>query len=797
MLLVSSPQRILRLLCCVASCLGLIGLPPSGLLAASTEAPAQQITQLVDSRQRIALKGNLRPLPRQARDLGEAAAATPASRLLLLLKRSPAQQVDLEQFLADVHSPGTPRYHQWLTPAQFGTRFGPADSDLQAIVAWLQSQGLAVDHVNPARTAIEFSGTNAQLESAFATRLHSFDVDGEQHIANITDPQIPLALAPVVAGISPLNDFRLRPLHTAPHGQTSAPGPTSTHRHAIPFSPPALDTGSGHYDLSPADVATIYDLPNSALNTGYTGTNLIGTGVTIGIAGASNVDLTNVTHYRQLFGLPALTPKIVIDGADPGVQGENSVEALLDLEVASAVAPGADLTLYISQSTTFQDGLFLAIQRALDDDAVNVLNVSFGQCEAYEQASGNQQILNYWQQAAAQGISVTVSTGDSGSAGCDLSTAASASEGLQVNALASTPYDIAVGGTDFNQTTANESQYWNSGNAPNGESARGYIPEIAWNNSTSTTGSLSGNVPNTSIGGTTNIEAAGGGVSGCFTATQDSTGHIVACSGGYPKPAWQSSFGSLNGRQLPDVSLFSANGGHDSAWVVCASGLGADAPGDVDCVPDPTGAYRFQEIGGTSASSPAFAGVLSLVIQQLQHANASTNVRLGQANYTLYPLAKQHPTAFHDVSKSNISVVCTPGTLNCGANGFLAGYDSTSAYDPATGLGSVDIAQLVQNWSNITFQPTTTALELSGSTSPITITHGTAVNVTATVTSSSGTPTGTVALVAGTSTPGNAAAAIQGTVASPSVLKLTNGTITEPYPYLPGGSYNLLANYSG
>lgn len=357
MLLIASPERILRLLFSGFS-LGLIGLPAPGLAAAPTAAPTPQITQPVNSQQRIALKGDVRPLPRQAQDLGEAAAATPASRLLLLLKRSPAQQADLEQFLADVHTPGTPSYRQWLTPAHFGARFGPADSDLQAVVAWLQSQGLAVDHINQAKTAIEFSGTAAQIESAFATRLHSFEVNGEQHIANITDPQIPVALSPVIAGISPLNDFRLNPLHTAPRGRTAVPASVGTNAHAITSAPsnsasptpaPALDTGSGHFDLSPADVATVYDLPNSALNTSYTGSNLIGTGVTIGIAGASNVDLTNVAHYRQLFGLPALTPKIVIDGSDPGVQGENAVEALLDLEVASAVAPGRPHPLHLAK----------------------------------------------------------------------------------------------------------------------------------------------------------------------------------------------------------------------------------------------------------------------------------------------------------------------------------------------------------------------------------------------------------------------------------------------------------------
>ena len=242
--------------------------------------------------------------------------------------------------------------------------------------------------------------------------------------------------------------------------------------------------------MTPADVATIYDTPNQTLNKKYAATaNRTGTGVTIGIAGEANVDLSNVANYRSLFGLPAMTPTVVVDGTDPGISNDASVEALLDLEVASAVAPGANLNLYVSQDTTFQQGLIVAIQRALDDNAINILNVSFGNCEAYQGQSTNQEILNFWQQAAAQGISVTVSTGDSGSAGCDDANSESAATvGLQVNGLASTPYNIAVGGTDFNLNSGNIAQYWSPTNSPIGGSALGPIPEIPWNDSTSTTG---------------------------------------------------------------------------------------------------------------------------------------------------------------------------------------------------------------------------------------------------------------------------------------------------------------------
>ncbi|MDQ1452511.1 MAG: hypothetical protein QOK38_2377 [Acidobacteriaceae bacterium] len=800
-------------------CLGLLSASTWSFGAVPGPVPAPQITQAVNNQQRVTLKGNVRPISKRAQDLGAVDAGAPASRVLLLLKRPAEQEAALQQFIAEAHTPGTASYHHWLTPAQLGSQFGPADSDVQAVVAWLQSQGLAVAKVSQTRTTIEFSGTAGQIESAFATKIHSFQLDGVTHISNIVDPQIPAALAPVIAGISPLNDFRPKPMHTAPEARTLVPAPTSANPKAmtsVARNPQSSSIRANYTDntttgllvVTPADFATIYNTPNQTLNKKYAATkNLDGTGVTIGIAGDSNVDLTNVNNYRTLFGLPALSPnsKVIVDGNDPGVVNSEAVEALLDLEVASAVAPAADLKLYIAENTTFQSGLILGIQRALDDNAINILNVSFGGCEAYQGQNGNLQILNLWQQAAAQGISVTVSTGDSGAAGCDDSnTETVAAQGVQVNGFASTPYNIAVGGTDFNQTPNNFQHYWSLTNSSIGGSALGYIPEIPWDDSSTTIGPLSGNVAFQDSQGNTNITGAGGGISGCLTANVDQNGNVSACTGAYPKPSWQGSLGSSQtAREIPDVSLFASNGFDGSIWFLCASGLGGDQPGDQDCTPPASGAITsgtytaYQVVGGTSASSPAFAGVLALVVQQLQ-SGGGTNVRLGQADYTLYPLSKQYAASFHDVTTGNNSVVCASGSAQCSTNLFLTGYDAAAGYDVASGLGSVDATQLVQNWSKVTFTPTTTALTVNGSTAPVSIVHGKSASVGVTVTGSGGTPSGNVSLVASGGTSATAAAAVQGTVASPSILTLANGTATNgSYTFLPGGSYNLTANYGG
>lgn len=802
-------------------CLALLSASTWSFGAAPVPQPAvPQITQAVNNKQRTTLKGNVRPMPRRARDLGAVGANTPASRVLLLLKRPAVQEAALQQFIAEAHTPGSASYHHWLTPAQLGSQFGPAESDVQAVVAWLQSQGFAVAKVSQAKNTIEFSGTAGQIEKAFATKIHSFQIDGVNHISNVTDPQIPAALAPVVAGISPLNDFRPKPMHTAPQARNLISAPTSANPKAMTSVPRNAqsasaapnytrpnytdNTGNGLLIVTPADFATIYNTPNQTLNKNYAAAkNLNGTGVTIGIAGDSNVDdlsspTSNVNNYRKLFGLPALSAnsKVIIDGNDPGTGGDDEVEALLDLEVASAVAPNADLMFYTAQDTTFQSGLILAIQRALDDNAIHILNVSFGGCEAYQGQGGNQQILNFWEQAAAQGISVTVSSGDSGSAGCDNSnTEFVAAQGLQVNGFASTPFNIAVGGTDFNQDQSNIAQYWSTTNSTIGGSALKFIPESPWNDSAETNGHLSANVPYQDQQGNTNIAGAGSGVSGCLTASVDQNGNVSGCTGAYAKPSWQNSFGSSTARELPDVSLFASNGAYGSIWFLCASGLGGDTPTQQDCTTPPAGSIvdgtytAYQVVGGTSASSPAFAGVLALVVQQLQ--SATPNVRLGQADYILYPLSKQHAAAFHDVITGNNSVVCTAGTPDCAANGFLTGYDAAAGYDLATGLGSVDATQLVQNWASVVLKPSTTALTLS----PVAITHGHPVNVNVTVSGTGGTPSGDVALVANTSP---AAAAVQFDVPSPSVLPLTNGTATDNnYIYLPGGSYNVTANYGG
>ena len=583
-----------------------------------------------------------------------------------------------------------------------------------------------MNRVSSGRLAVEFSGTFAQVESAFHTSLHQYFVNGEQHWANAYDPQLPAALAPVAAGVVSLHNF-------SPRSQAIR-GPSGRFNTKTQSLQPNLTTGNstnGYYLwIGPADAATIYNTPTS-LNANESGTLYDGTGITIGIAGDSNINTTQNDNYRATFGLPAKSTQVIVDGNDPGENGD-AIEAYLDTEVSAGIAPGANVVLYAAADTYLNPGLFLAMIRAIDDNSVDILNVSFGGCEQGFGAAGNQFIYNLWQQAAAQGISVTVSSGDSGSAGCDNeNTETNAQYGLAVNGLASTPYNIAVGGTDLDTLYSNFpssfTSYVNVSNSlPNHRSALSYIPEEPWNDSTTENGSILNNTPWNAPPYylASNIIATGGGASTCVTTSG------TTCSSGYAVPTWQSSFAAdKSGRNLPDVSFLAGNGLYGALWALCTDQDYVSATEtQPDCVGTPTTGNNFNVtgVGGTSASAPAFAGMLALAAQK-------AGSRLGQADFVLYNLAKtKYSTVFHDVTRGNNSVPCiegTPGciTVNLVNTYYLSGFNTSTSYDEASGLGSVDVTKMLANWSSTASAATTTSLTLNGGTSPFTITHGNAV----------------------------------------------------------------------
>jgi subtilase family serine protease len=732
---------------------------------ARAQAVAPRIKGQIVDKSRVTLRGHTLPSASLGRVVGIADDAARADRLLLVLRRSPEHETALRIFLDSLQDPRSPNYRQFLTPEQFGNRFGAAASDLNQIIGWLRAHGFQVAGVNKGHTAIEFSGTIGQLQEAFQVPIRRYTADGVEHWANASDPSVPAALAPLIAGIANLNDFKPQSMAML--------GPHGAWNESAQRIKPQLTTSLNNEPylfITPSDAATVYNSPVPLNgNIAPSQTRFDGTGVTIGVVGNVDPDSSAISNYRALFGLSSGHWTIVRDGDPENFdQSADPTEALLDSEVSGGLAPGANVILYTAGDTLFQSGLVLAIDRAIDDNTVGILSVSFGACEENLGSAGNLQILQEWEQAAAQGIAVTVAAGDSGSAGCDnFNTEQAAQYGLAVNGFASTPYNIAVGGTDFDVLDTGFANYVSSSNSPYYRSALKYIPENPWNNSTSANGTLSANTPLLNSKGLTNIVAGSGGPSS--VGAVDGSGNPIP----YSKPQWQQNFLASNQdtvRDLPDVSLFSGSGLHHALWAVCESD---DCSGGAQ--------WTITGVGGTSGSAPAFAGILALVNQAIGASN-----RLGQPNWILYRLAQTAPSVFHQITTGNNSVYCLSGSPQCGPNNFLSGFNAVTAYNFATGLGTVDASNLVNNWGSIALTSTTTALNLDQTT----FVHGTSVNITATVTPSDS--TGDVAIV------NNLASQSTGEPSTGATrVTLQGGTAAGTFDQFPGGKYNVFATYGG
>lgn len=764
--------------------------------AAAAQAPAIRITQNVDDASRVTLKNGVSSMLRSATDHGAVDATTAITNMRLVLSRTDEQTAALDQYLAELQQKSSPNYHKWLTPAQFGERFGAASSDIDAITNWLQVEGFTDISVDSGRTSIAFSGTAATVAQAFRTSIHSFTVNGRQFTSNIADPSIPSALAAVVTGVAHLNSTGLRTFsHPGMLGQLDP----ETHRLA-PVGTGATQAGSLRSDLTtgssgsynlylvPGDAATIYNTPNS-FNANYSsGTSYTGAGVTIGLIGDAIVSTTPITNYRSLFLGSSTVPSII----GTATSTSDADEAYLDLEVSGGLAPGASLRFYTGSDSS----LATQISAALSDNKVDILSVSFGLCELDMTTAENQQYYGYWQQAAAQGIPVTVSTGDSGSAGCDSTQTSSganvtaATGGLAVSGLASTPYNIAVGGTDFQLTESNFTTYASTSGSSSTyyRTALSYIPEKVWNDSTQSNTTVSANTPWPATSTTTltaNIVAGSGGHSSCSTNT--TSANLGTCTSGYTKPSWQRGTGTYDSdgvRDIPDVSLM-AGVDYDAAWLVCTDDTGTLSSGTTvttNCA-STSGSFYFYGFGGTSAAAPSFAGILALV-QQSQGGG-----RLGQAAANIYNIYNNSASAssiFHDVTVGNNSVPCTSGTTNCAQNTagsyFETGYDTAAGYDLASGLGSVNATLLISNWASGMGSATATVTPTPAETS-INVTQ--ALSVSVAVTGASGTPSGSVTISSGSYT--SSAASLDGGIA----------TVIIPANSLTVGADTLTVNYSG
>lgn len=760
--------------------------------AVQTAPVPARITQAIDEESLVTLRGNVPPVARPEFDQGPVDDVTPMSRMLLLLQRSPEQQAALRELMQEQLSKDSPNFHKWLTPQQFGQQFGPADTDIEIVKSWLVAHGFQDIKTANGRTTIEFSGSVRQVREAFHTEIHHFLIHGDTHQANAGDPQIPAALAPVVVGIASLSNFASKSMRHEVGAFTKTTDGT--------IVPQFTGANGAFYALGPADFAKIYNVPSS----------LNGTGSKIAIVGVSDVNVQDVSDFRNLFALPTNPPNVVHNGPDPGVNGGEG-EADLDIEWSGAVAPNAQIDYIVSEGTLTADPVVLSALYVIDNNSDDILSVSFGKCEPNLGTAGNTLFQQLWEQAAAQGITVTVSAGDGGSAGCDdFHTETATTLGLAISGLASTPFNIAVGGTDFDDN-GRQSSFWNTTNATSTfESALGYVPESSWNDSCAATAVA------------TNLTTVCANPNGILAGSGGPSGINGAPFAGYPKPSFQNGLTPVDGaRDVPDISLFASTGVLSKSFYVVCQADSIPVGNPPSCAPATQGGpFSFLGVGGTSASAPGFAGILALIEQSERTRVPGSTGRQGNANFALYelaasasnscnsttqPLSPPASCLFYDITKGNNSVPCDGGSLNCSAStsgtfGVLVdparttnpAWITATRYDYATGLGSVNVANLISKWGGAVgaFKATTANLKLNGGTNTINITHGTSVTAAVTVAANSGTgtPTGDVSLLA----PSSVGANEGGTGGT-----LSGGATNFTTKTLPGGSYTVIAHYAG
>jgi hypothetical protein len=700
-----------RLVRCAALCLALLGLALGRLLV--SQVPSSTTTVRPET---LTVPGSApAQLLQRSKDLGRVSSTQNLGKMVLVLAPSPEQEAAAAKFVSAQSDPSSPTFHHWLTSAQFGAQFGVSEESASTVTRWLKASGLTVHDVAQSRRFVIFSGNVAQVENAFSTQMHAYSLNDKSFISNAGDIQIPADLRSIVKGVVRL--------HSDPKEPALVLGKK------VPFQKTSgqFTFGDGSHYLAPADVAKIYNI-KPLYDAGFDGT-----GQSIAIVGRSNIDVQNVRDFRSVLGLPANDPQIIVNGDDPGQSGD-ATEAMLDITWSGAVAPMAQIKFVVSQSN-FSDGVDVSAAYIVDRDLAPVMSMSYGACESNMGPTATDFYNALWQQAAAEGITAFVSSGDNGGAGCDAPGGGVYSSGVfAVNGIASTPYNIAVGGTQFDDT-ANPGTYWSSNTNPvTGESVLGYIPERVWNESSNDPNNIS-------------LYASGGGASNL-----------------YPKPEWQVGNGVPNdgARDLPDISFTAAL--HDG-YLFCF--YSSCSNGDY-----------FYTAGGTSVSSPVAAGIMALVNQKIGQPQ-------GLANYVFYRLASV-PGIYNDTVNGDNKVPGPDGQ-------FTVGYDATAGYDLATGLGSFDANALASHWqAAVSSTASNTTLTLANGQSS-TVVHGSSINLNASVACAGGssckTPVGSVALSASSSTgPGLGAGA---------TTLDSSGTAAIHAASVPGGSYALSARYSG
>jgi len=710
-------------------------------LAAFNTTELPRITHTIDNRVVATVPGSRATILQQAQFIGKLSDSQGLNHMQLVLKRSPDQTTKLDQLMKDQQTPGSANFHKWLTAEQYGQMFGVSDQDINAVSFWLKAEGFTVNGVYPNKMQIDFSGNVGQIRNAFHTQEARYVVNGEAHIANSGPISLPNALLGVVVGVAGLNDFHPKPEHvsTQQHAQWNAA--TKSYKlvstaaaSSAEARPQVISAGPGVRFLSPNDMGTMYNI-GPLLNQGITGK-----GVYVAVVEDHDMVPQDWLDFVRQFGLTSYGPTFgqihppapsssftncVDPDASSGVTQDDG-ETLLDAEWVTAMAPGAHVwvaTCDDSGTNNAFGGVFTAADNLINSKTPPpIISASYGFDELEVDAASKTAIDAMWQQAASEGISVFVSAGDSGvNAGYNGSPYIMTP--ISPNAVATSPYVTAVGGTDTADTLdGTTSTYFNATSNRWGGSAKGYVPEIPWNES------CGNDVAASDLdGGATGLKFcqdmyAIQGRFGQFTAEGSSGGPSAVDA----KPAWQSSvFGAASdsSRDVPDVALFGGSFGGATWAAVCQSGQYSCANGYIG------------GSAGTSLSSPMFAALQALV-DQATGISAHPVQSQGNAAQTLYALAAQEygsPSAentaevancnadhgmntdgcvFHNITRGGIATNCTVGAGTCygyepgtsfgleslNATIYQEAYPAHPGWSFASGLGSVDATNLVAAW---------------------------------------------------------------------------------------------------
>jgi subtilase family serine protease len=780
--------------------------------------PRPLVTQTIDRSRLVPTQGAVHRQVASAQDLGPLDPAATLEHIQLVLQRPRERQAAFDAEVEALHQPGNPSYHLWLTPETIGTAFGPSASDIATLTDYLQSEGFSVNGVGKSGMFVDFTGTVAQVQQTFHTEIHSLLLaTGEACYSAVREVQLPEALAPLVAGFLSLSNISPHPAVVPARTPVQAPVNAAGQGNLLP-----PNTAGGNFDVGAQDFYTIYN-ENPLFSGGTTGT-----GITVALIEQTDINVNDVTTFRTMMNvLPAAPILTVMHGAgaitctDPGVtsKGEEG-EAVLDTEWAGAAAPGATL-LFMSCASTFSTaGIFLSAEAVIDNNLATTMSLSYGETEVGS-ASENTFLSHLWEQATAQGETVVVSAGDAGSANTDDQNASIVSHGLAVNGLGSTLYNVAAGGTDFQDdynelegdTSFNRAHYWNAANGAGLSSARSYVAETTWNDT------CASSILSFQQEGNTNPNALCS--AGRFLQTGGGGGGVSILQ---PRPSWQNGtvFGipptsTSNFRLLPDVSLFASNG----LWTHALDYFQSDA------------SLSLQRAGGTSFVSPQLAGVFALIAQK-------TGERLGQPNYVLYNMAgvelgttsytagttcngsgssgtattatvPNSTCIFYDIETGNISQGCTPGSPNCFTSSGTAGilstdptsaqpaYPAAQGFDLATGIGSLNIANLVNNWQNAAAGGVALAPTVSLTATSASYIYGlpSAITYTATVAGPGSFPTGSVTFAGSPTilTIGNDALVASGGCSSGATCTESATQAFTPAGTLAAGIYTITGTY--